>query len=294
MQHLEWKIKKMNDGQSVRDFLKKENFFSRRILKSVIYDGGAIILNKHRVKLTEILSENDVLVVKFPEEEKGPRMKPEDIPLDIVYEDDYILIVNKPAHMATIPSYHYPSGTLANAILAYYKVNHIPFTVHVVTRLDRGTSGLVLIAKNRYSHSLLSAVQKNGELKRHYQAIVTGVLSPEKGIINKNIGRKDGSVIERTIRDDGKPAITHYKTLKQTSTHTLVNVELKTGRTHQIRVHFSALGYPLVGDDLYGGTKDVIDRQALHCCHIKLTHPFTNKIMDFYSSLPDDMKRIVD
>src|SRR5699024_5727205 len=153
--------------------------------------------------------------------------------------------VDKPDHMATIPSIHHPSGTLANAILFYYKKNNIPYTVHIVTRLHRGPSGFLLIAKNRTSHSLLAAFQQEGGIERHSQPVVTGLISEKKGIINKNIGRKDGSIIERTIREDGKPAITLYETVKHSRSHSLVNIELKTGRTHQIRVHFSALGHPL-------------------------------------------------
>lgn len=273
--------------------MTEEQHFSRRILRSVVV-GGSVLLNKQAVKLNEVLCENDVLTVVFPEEEIGPRMQPEDKPLDIVYEDDFLMIVNKPADITTIPSFNHPSGTLANFILAYYKKNQIPYTVHVVTRLDRGTSGLVLIAKNRYSHSRLSTLQRKGEIKRYYQAVVTGVLSKDKKIINKKIGRKDGSIIERTVRDDGKSAITFYKVIKRSSTHTLVDVELMTGRTHQIRVHFSALGHPLAGDDLYGGTKEKINRQALHCCRIKFEHPFTKEVLELISPLPEDMKEIVD
>src|SRR5699024_10540260 len=125
-----------------------------------------------------------------------------------------------------------------------------------------------LIAKHRYSHSLLSSLQKKGEIKRKYQAITTGILSADTGIITKRIGRKDGSIIERTVREDGQEAITHYKTIKKTINHTFVDIELETGRTHQIRVHISSIGHPLVGDDLYGGSEDLIKRQALHCNHI--------------------------
>lgn len=293
MQPMIWQISEKYHGQSIRDFLKKDQSFSRRILKSVIND-GAMFLNNEPVRMNKVLSLGDVLTVELPEEEKGPWMKPENINLEIVFEDDFILVVDKPAHMATIPSIHHPSGTLANAILFYYKKNNIPYTVHIVTRLDRGTSGLILIAKNRYSHSLLGALQQKEGIERHYQAVVTGLISVKKGIINKNIGRKDGSIIERTVREDGRPAITLYETVKHSLSNTLVNIELKTGRTHQIRVHFSALGHPLVGDELYGGKKGAIRRQALHCCHLKFSHPITNKTMEFYSSLPDEMKKLLE
>jgi len=291
---MEWEIAEKSAGLSIRHFLKEEKSFSRRILKSIINDGGAVELNGRCVKLNERLNIGDNLVVKFPKEEKSSHMKPENISLDIIYEDEFLLVVNKPAEMATIPSYHHPSGTLANAILAYYEKKCIPYTVHIVTRLDRGTSGLVLIAKHRYSHSLLSSLQKKGEIKRKYQAIMTGILSTDTGIITKRIGRKDGSIIERTVREDGREAITHYKTIKKTINHTFVDIELETGRTHQIRVHFSSIGHPLAGDDLYGGSKDLIKRQALHCNHISFLHPFRQKSMSFSSSIPKDMEMLLD
>jgi len=291
---MEWEITEKSAGQSVRNFLKEEKSFSRRILKSVIYDGGAVELNGRSVRLNERLKTGDKLVVRFPKEEKSSHMKPENISLDIIYEDEFLLVVNKPAEMATIPSYHHPSGTLANGILAYYEQKCIPYTVHIVTRLDRGTSGLVLIAKHRYSHSLLSSLQKKGEIKRRYQAIATGILSAEKGIITKRIGRKDGSIIERTVREDGQKAITHYNTIKKTTNHTFVDIELETGRTHQIRVHFASFGHPLAGDDLYGGSKMLIKRQALHCNYISFIHPFTQKSMSFSLSIPKDMEKLLD
>jgi len=293
MNQIKCKVDETYDGKSIREFLKKEKSFSRRILKSMIYDGGKVLLNDRQANLTERLYENDVLVIEFPEEKKGPWMKPEKIALNIVYEDDFILVVDKPAHMTTIPSVHHPSGTLANAILFHYLENGLTNTVHVVTRLDRGTSGLLLIAKNRYCHSLFANLQQEEGIKRYYQAVISGLLFEKKGIINKNIGRKNDSMIERVVRNDGKPAITLFETIKQSDTHTLVNVELKTGRTHQIRVHFAALGYPLAGDDLYGGTRDIINRQALHCHQIKFKHPFTNETMEFFSPLPDDMNHLV-
>lgn len=291
---MEWKIKQQYSGQSIRDFLRKEQLFSRRILKSIIYEGGQITLNGRQVKVNATVSIGDVLAVRFPAEKKGAHMKLEEFPLDIVYEDDNLLVINKPAGMATIPSYHHPSGTLANGILSYYEKLALPYTIHIVTRLDRDTSGLVLVAKHRYSHSLLSSLQRKGEINRNYQAVVTGLLSPEQGMINKRIGRKEDSIIERMVREDGQVAITHYKTLKKTASHTLVDVRLETGRTHQIRVHFSSIGYPLAGDDLYGGIKKMIGRQALHCTCISFRHPFTHEKMTFISSIPKDMAKLIE
>lgn len=290
---MEWFITSKFANQTIRSFLKDEQAFSRRILKAIISEDGYIRLNGSIVKLNQLLSEGDHLEVKFPREEKGAFMKAERLPLTILYEDEFLLVIDKPAYMATIPSRHHPHHTLANGVLGYYEEHAIPYTVHIVTRLDKGTSGLVLVAKHRYSHSLLSTMQWETKIKRRYQALVAGHLSDKVGSIKKNIGRKDGSIIERTVRVDGQEAVTHYQVIKETLSHTLVDIDLETGRTHQIRVHFSFIGHPLLGDDLYGGKNGLINRQALHCSQLSFFHPFTQKKMVVNSELPSDMKRLL-
>lgn len=290
---MKWIIEKNDEGKLLRDFLRNTQGFSRRILKSLIYDGGKLLVNNQQVDLRYIIQAGDKVVLEFPPELKGNHMHPEAIPLDIVYEDESLLIINKPAGVATIPSMNHHTGTIANAVLYHYEKHHIPYTVHVVTRLDRDTSGLLLIAKHRYSHSLLSSSQKKGKVNRKYFAVVEGIPSPTQGIIDANIGRKEGSIIERTVRDDGQQALTHYKVIQKAGSHALVAVQLETGRTHQIRVHFSHIGHPLLGDDLYGGKKTTIERQALHCYSLSFEHPITKKNMTFEVKLPDDMKQIL-
>lgn len=220
-------------------------------------------------------------------------MTPEEIPLNIVYEDNEILIINKEPNMVTSPSPYYPSGTVAHGILHYYEQNQIDHTVHIVTRLDRNTSGLLLIAKNRYIHSLLSNAVASGEIKRAYKAIVAGKLASKEGVINARIGRKEGSIIERAVVDSGKTAITYYRVEQELDDYSLVNVELATGRTHQIRVHFSHIGHPLLGDTLYGGDTKHIDRQALHCYEVRLKHPITKDEIVKQIPLPDDLKKLI-
>jgi 23S rRNA pseudouridine1911/1915/1917 synthase len=290
---MEWIIQKESDGILLRDFLRKEQGFSRRILKSLIYDGGKLLVNEETARLSYILKAGDVVAVVFAEELKGTYMQAEEIPIDIVYEDDSLVVINKQAGVASIPSHHHKGGTIANGVLWHYEKNNIPYTVHVVTRLDRDTSGLLLIAKHRYSHSLLSVSQQQGKVKRKYYAIIEGTINPKQGIIDANIGRKEDSIIERMVREDGQRAITNYEVLKETSSHSLLAVQLETGRTHQIRVHFSHLGYPLVGDDLYGGKKDVIQRHALHCYSLTFEHPKTKEEMTLHAPLPEDMKKIL-
>ncbi|MFD1360150.1 RluA family pseudouridine synthase [Lentibacillus salinarum] len=290
---MNWTIAKQHEGLLVRKYLQQEHKFSKRLIKHVIHGGGTIRVNGSEATAVCKLTAGDVLTVTFPEEKKGAMMTPEKIPLDIVYEDDAVLVINKPPGRATIPSYIHASGTIANGVLAHYEEQGLPYTFHIVTRLDRNTSGIMLVAKHRWSHSMLSEAQKSGKIERAYDAVVQGRLQPQKGTINAPIGRKDGSIIERTVRNDGKNAITHYTVLTETAEHTRVHVRLETGRTHQIRVHFSHIGHPLAGDDLYGGSISTISRQALHCHHVSFEHPMTGERMTFTADLPDDLKHIL-
>jgi 23S rRNA pseudouridine1911/1915/1917 synthase len=221
-------------------------------------------------------------------------MVPQPLPLSIVYEDDYLLVVNKPPFMSTIPSREHPTGTLANALLYYYDQQQLPTTIHVVTRLDRDTSGLLLVAKHRHVHHLLSELQKRGQIKRRYEAVCHGQLSQDKGTIDAPIGRKSDSIIEREVREDGQRAVTHFQVIKRMQHYTHVSLQLETGRTHQIRVHMSHIGHPLVGDELYGGSREKLSRQALHSKELSFFHPFVQKEYCFQSDLPEDMKRLIE
>ncbi|WP_010649975.1 RluA family pseudouridine synthase [Oceanobacillus massiliensis] len=213
--------------------------------------------------------------------------------MDIVYEDEAVIVINKPPGMATMPSPQHFTGTLANGLIAYYRsCGRNDSTVHVVTRLDANTSGLVLIAKDRYTHSLFSEAQKAAKINRKYMAVVEGV-PQTKGTIDAPIARKAGSIIEREVNDSGRRAVTHYKKLQELAGHSLVEVELETGRTHQIRVHFSNEGYPLAGDDLYGGTLQLMGRQALHCFDLNFRHPLTKRAIHLQVELPEDMKLLL-
>src|SRR5699024_8308440 len=197
---MKWVVGKDCANMSVRDFLREKQSFSRRILKSIKTDGGNIYVNGMEQKINYRLQQGDTLAVRFPPEKKSSFMKPEPIQLNIIYEDEAILVINKRAGIATIPSVHHPSQTLANGILAYYERNNIPFTIHIVTRIVRATSRLVLVAQRRYSYSLLSIGLICGGIARCYDAIVDGNLEPPRGAIDAPLGRKGGSIIERTVR----------------------------------------------------------------------------------------------
>src|SRR5699024_688258 len=189
---MNWKIGEEHAGMLVRDYLQTVQAFSRRMTKAVKFSDGIVVNNSPKtVRYT--LSAGDILRVKFPPEEKGALMKSDATPISIIYEDEDIPDIDKSQGMAPIPSLHHPSGTLPNGVLKHYDIHRIPYTVHVVTRLDRDTSGLLLIAKHRYSHSLLSASQKAGKVRRKYQAVTEGHLREKEGSICLPIGRKEGS-----------------------------------------------------------------------------------------------------
>lgn len=290
---LEWQISTQDAGKLIRDFLK-EQAISKTALVDIKFAGGGIFINDRPVTVRYSLSKDEVLKVVFPPEEPSHELKPEKLPLHIVYEDSYVLVVNKPPYQLSIPSRESSSGSLANALLSYYQSTGLGATVHLVNRLDKDTSGLLLVAKHRHIHHLLSEQQKAGCLNRTYEAIVHGVLADECGTIDASIGRKDDSIIERQVREDGQKAVTHFNVLERFGKYTRVELQLETGRTHQIRVHLSHIGHPIVGDDLYGGERAEIDRQALHCRKLCFRHPMNQQEKVFTAELPDDMKELLE
>jgi len=289
---LSWVIDDSSSGLPIKEFLKREEI-SRIALTDIKFKGGSILINNEEVNVRYRLINGDSLTVIFPAEIPSEGVKAEDISLTILYEDEFILVVNKPAMMNTIPSREHPNGSLANALVGYYKRAGIQATSHIVTRLDRDTSGIVLIAKHRHVHHLFSKMQQNGLVKRTYEAFAGGLLTADSGTIIEPIGRKQDSIIEREVRADGQYACTHYWVMKRYSTFTHIELGLETGRTHQIRVHMSFLGHPLLGDDLYGGNPSLIRRQALHCKKIKFHHPVFKEEMSFSAPRPEDMNRIL-
>lgn len=243
------------------------------------------------------LEQGDQVIIEFPPEEVAEGLVPEFGELSIIAEDDSILVVEKPAGQGTIPSRNQPNGTLANIVFGKYLTDQHPATVHVVTRLDTDTSGVVCIAKNRHIHHLMSTQLQHTGFDRRYIAFVSGWIVEDTFTIEMPIGRKDGSIIERTVRADGQYARTdvhvtgHFEV--EGNRYTMVELHLHTGRTHQIRVHMAHIGHPLLGDDLYGGPCQLISRQALHCKSISFKHPSTNKNISFESELPKDLRKLL-
>jgi 23S rRNA pseudouridine1911/1915/1917 synthase len=289
---LKWEVSKEEVGMTIKEFLKAHQI-SKAALTDIKFSGGKILVNAEEMNVRYSLKIGDQLSVIFPLEMPSEGLLGESIPLEIIFEDEFVLVVNKPAFMNTIPSREHPTGSLANALLGYYKEIGLLAATHIVTRLDRNTSGLVLVAKHRHVHHLLSEQQKSGLVKRTYVALVHGRLMEDVGTIKVPIGRKSDSIIEREVSDSGQYACTHFRVLERMGRFTYVELQLETGRTHQIRVHMSYLGHPLLGDDLYGGSLDLMNRQALHCREVVFIHPFTGKEMMFEVPVAGDMEKLI-
>ncbi len=238
------------------------------------------------------LEAEDTLTVHIQETESSPNIPPSRLPLDIVYEDEDILVVNKPAGMPVHPSLNNYRNSLASALMYYYQEQGQAFVFRCTNRLDRDTSGLTVIAKHMVSSSILSGMGARHEITREYLAVVRGSVSPAEGTIDVPIGRAGTSLIERRPDfENGLPAVTHYRVIEERNGHSLVSVVLETGRTHQIRVHMKSIGHPLIGDYLYNPDMEFITRQALHSHRLAFRHPITAAWLEFTAPLPEDMQR---
>lgn len=284
----------VNESQLLlRDAIRQYGI-SKKALTSIKYDGGKITVNGAEKTVRHILAIGDTVKITFPPEKKSAGLIPQQIDFPILMEDDHLLILTKVAGISTIPSREHPTGTMANFIAGYMEKSGLSSTVHIVTRLDKDTSGIICVAKHRHAHHVLSEMQKLGQISRTYEAIVHGHVKQEKFLIDAPIGRKNGSIIERMIDVEGKQAktsvqvLTRFEHLGEKLTH--VRLHLHTGRTHQIRVHMMSIGHPLIGDDLYGGDLQLINRQALHARELKLIHPFTKESLHLVAPFPEDMK----
>lgn len=288
---LSWVIEDTQSGLLIRDYLKEKEI-SKTALTDIKFNGGCILVNGVEMTVRYKLKQDDLLEVYYPPEKQSEGILDEHIPLSILYEDPYVLVIEKPAGMNTIPSREHPTGSVANALVGYYQSINLQSTAHIVTRLDRDTSGVVLIAKHRHIHHLLSKQQKSGGVRRTYEAFVHGAVSEVEGTITAPIGRKKDSIIEREVTDDGQYACTHYRVKHIFPLFTYIQLRLETGRTHQIRVHMKHIGHPLLGDDLYGGIRELIQRQALHCREITFFHPIDHHELTFASPLPEEMTKL--
>ncbi len=291
---LEYHIDETGDGMRIGDFLRDIGY-SRHILTHLKRTERGILLNGVWAYTNQILKKGDVLLVSIIENEGSDQILPVPMDLKIVYEDEDLLVIDKPADMPVHPSINNHENTLANGVLYYFSSQGIPYTYRCLNRLDRDTSGLLILAKHMVSASLLSAMAVKREIHREYLAVVDGIL-PESGTIDAPIARVCNSAIMRQVDyENGERAITHYKRIFCDGSISAALVCLETGRTHQIRVHMKHIGYPLLGDFLYypeylERPDCRIRRQALHSCRLAFVHPITQEQLDFRADVPEDMK----
>lgn len=288
-----YKISKKDTDIRVDQYLRRLGY-SRQNLTDLKKMPEGILLNGSPCYLKHTVVEGDILIVQIQEIHFSQNVPPVYMPLNLIYEDEDIVVVNKPAKMPLHPSANNHTNTLANGLAWYYMNQQKPFVFRCTNRLDRDTSGLTVVAKHILSASRLSSMTVHHDIRREYLAIVRGSVSPSHGTINAPLSRKPGSIIERTVDfDHGESAVTHYRVVKCEHGFSLVSLQLETGRTHQIRIHLKHLGFPLLGDYLYNPDMEYINRQALHSYRLAFDHPVTGKHMEFTAPLPLDMKNII-
>lgn len=286
MRVLEYIIPEEFDGKTVESFLRGHIKMSLALLRSQKRVPDGITLNGVHTRSIDKIHTNDILRVNLPDDEKASI--PSDYPLDIIYEDEDILIINKPAELPMHESHNHQGDTLANAVAGYLTKKGKPAVFRAVGRLDKGTSGAVLCALNTFAASKLS-----GKIKKEYLAVPTGKYT-QNGSVDKPIYRPDPIKTYRTADDRGDRAVTHFFPLEWGDDYSLLLIRLETGRTHQIRVHSAYMGTPLYGDTMYGTADKDIKRQALHCKSLTFIHPVTNEKMTFEAPMPEDMERLLE
>ena len=290
---LTYHITEDNAGLRIEQYLRRRGY-SRQNLTDLKKMRESVLLKRRLV-----ISYPDDFFRRFSDHpdsgDKSLRqIPPSPFPLDILYEDEDILVVNKPAGMPIHPSINNYYNSLANACAYYYQQQNKPFIFRCTNRLDRDTSGVTVIAKHMVSSNILSSYAYKHLIDREYLAIVRGNVIPSSGTIDAPLSRKSGSVIERIVDfEHGERAVTHYQVVEEKNGHSLVSLHLETGRTHQIRIHMKYLGFPLIGDYLYNPDMESIHRQALHSHTLRFAHPITEEQMEFTAPLPEDMKRIL-
>lgn len=282
---IEYIITEEYNGKKVKHWLRGEAKISVRLMNSLKTVEDGITLNGEHIRTIDPIKTGDILALNIPD--RFGEIEPIEMELDIVYEDEDFIVINKPAGIAMHPTHNHQGDTLANALTFHLQKNNKPTVFRAVGRLDKGTSGIVICALNPYSAARIPA-----EVEKEYYAVVGGK-TEESGSINAPIYRPDPMKTIRCVDEKGDFALTHYKKISGNEKYSFVKVKIETGRTHQIRVHFSHLGMPLVGDSLYGEDEFEIGHQLLHCRRVELTHPVTKRKMIFKAKMPREMNAFI-
>lgn len=276
------------EGLTVEDYLKQVLKYSGRKIQKLTRNKG-ILLNGKTVFLQKKVKPRDVIRI-LSLEDKSYGVLPEGGEIDILYEDRYLIVLNKPGNLLVHPTGRTTHGTLANYLAFYYQKCGVTLTIRPLHRLDRETSGCVVFAKDSRTQSILEQQLHNGKLKRNYLAIVQGLIQPPDGTINAPIGPHLTMPNRRAILSQGDSAVTHYRTVQNFADTTLVELTLETGRTHQIRLHLTHIGHPIIGDRMYGKQSLIISRQALHACFVHFSHPSDEREIIVHAPIPSDFE----
>ncbi|HEX9025891.1 MAG TPA: RluA family pseudouridine synthase [Clostridium sp.] len=297
MSILEKKVINIEEGTKIREYLKTELGLSTRLIRSASID-KRIFVNDEVVKMNRILNAGEIIKIDLAKDESQD-IAPEKMDIGIIYEDEDILVVNKKPFMVVHPTKSYQSGTLANGVINYFMESNQNCIVRLVSRLDMNTSGLIIIAKNQFSHGMLSKEMSENKVEKRYLAIVHGNLEKEFGTIDLPIYKPEGieNGIRRVIDERGQRSVTHYKVIESFENASLIECKLETGRTHQIRVHLNSIGHPIYGDTLYGygeEEEELIKRQALHAYALDFKSPRTGEMLSLKSELPQDILDLIE
>lgn len=290
--NISYTITKNDKFENVKDVLKGYFYVSDRLL-SKLKNNKKITLNNSICSINDKVYINDIVSFIMDFEEDNSNIVPYKMNLDIIYEDDFYLVVNKPSSMAIHPSLSHYDNSLSNGIKYYFDYIGLKKKIRPVNRLDRDTSGAVIFAKNEYIQECLIKQMNNNIFYKEYIGIIDGQFKDNNGTINLPIVRKEGSIIERCVASIGDNSITHYEVIESKKDYSIIKFILETGRTHQIRVHCSYLGHPILGDTLYGKASCLIDRQALHSYKISFIHPIIKNKVTYIADIPEDMKFLI-
>ena len=289
-------IDKTHHGILLRQYLQKELALSSKMIKHLKFLPDGILLNGVRVTVRCVLKEGDILSLATEDRESAP-ISPENLPITVLYEDESLVVPAKPANMPTHPSHDHYHDTVANALAFRYQQERVPFVFRPINRLDRNTSGLLLIARNRHAAGVLSEAMRDGKIQKSYLAVLDGEITQADGIIDACLHRTQQSIILREIcspdTPDADEARTEYTVLAAENGYTLVRAHPITGRTHQLRVHFASIGHPITGDDLYGKPSPHISRHALHAHTLTFPHPEREETLTLSAPLPEDLCTLV-
>ena len=289
---LEYIVNELTKYENVKQVLKENWKMSDRLIVK-LKKAKQIELNNKPAFINQKIKIKDTISVNLNFEEICNNIVPTQMDLKILYEDDALLIINKPPFIPVHPSMDHFEDSLSNGVKYYFDTINLKRKIRPVNRLDKNTSGIVVFAKNQYIQECLIKQMKTNTFQKEYIAIINGILNKKEQIINAPVARKEGSIIERCVASNGDYAITEIKLIKKYENYSLIKCILKTGRTHQIRVHLSYIGHFILGDDLYGQKSELINRQALHAYKVSFIHPIYKNKIEIVAELPKDMKNII-